>query len=98
MCEGLQWEMLCLCRASLHPEQAPPVVYILALRNLLVKGQGKNNVKFVRPPNYAKTYLFKPLQTMLKAFSNNSGDKYAWIQKAEIIFLNDFRWKSGVIV
>ena len=32
--------------------------------------------------------------TMLKAFSNPSNEKYAWIgaEEVEIIFLNDFRW------
>ena len=31
---------------------------------------------------------------MLKAFSNPSNEKYAWIgaEEVEIIFLNDFRW------
>ena len=51
------------------------------------------------PVNCAKTFLFKPLQTMLKAFSNLSNDKYAWIgaEDAEVIFLNDFRWTSEMI-
>ena len=36
---------------------------------------------------------------MFNTFSNPANDKYAWLgaDKAQIIFLNDFRWSQEVI-
>ena len=78
---------------------AEQVVYASALRDLLVKGPGKNRNMIVGPANCVKTFLFKPLQTVFKAFSNPSNDKCAWIgaEDAKVVFLNDFRWTSEMI-
>ena len=40
-----------------------------------------------------------PLQKIFNTFSNPANGKYAWLgaQKAEIIFLNDFRWSQEII-
>ena len=70
--KGCNGGMPALCRTSLNPEQVHPLVYALVLRELLVKCHGKNkNIMIAGHVNCAKTSLFKPLQTMFKAFSNN---------------------------
>ena len=96
-CNG---EWLVCAEQVLSQNKIHSVVYVSAIRDLLVKGRGKNrNIMIVGPANCAKTFLFKQLQTMFKAFSNPSNDKYAWIgaEDAEVIFLNDFRWISEMV-
>ena len=78
--EGCNGEWLVCAEQVLIQNKVHPVVYASALRDLLVKGRGKNrNIMIMGPANCAKTFLFKPLQTMFKTFSNPSNDKYAWI-------------------
>ena len=57
------------------------------------------NIMFVGPGNCAKTFLLPPLQLIYKTFRNPANDKYAWLgsEKADVIFLNDFRWSSEMI-
>ena len=98
--EGCNEEWLVCPEQVLTQNKVHPVVYASALRDLLVKGWGKNrNIMIVGPANCTKTFLLKPLQTMLKAFSNPSNDKYAWIgaEDAEVIFLNDFRGTNEML-
>ena len=70
------------------------------MRELLTKGRGKfRNILIVGPANCGKTFLLSPLQKIFNTFSNPANGKYAWLgaQKAEIIFLNDFRWSQEMI-
>ena len=85
-----------------------PVVFSVAMREVLSKGRGKFwNTLIVRPANCGKAYLLPPLQKIFNTFSNLVNDKYACIEaeKVEIIFLNDFRlsqemiaWKEPLIL
>jgi len=96
-CEGQWFEM---AMQVLRQNRVHPHVFAEALRNLLEKGRGKyRNLMIVGPGNCAKTFLLKPLQDMFETFSNPSVDKFAWLgaESAEIIFLNDIRWKSEMI-
>ena len=77
-----------------------PIVFAEAMRELLIKGRGKfRNILIVGPANCAKTFLLTPLTKIFESFSNPANDKYAWLgaEKAELIFLNDFRWSSEMI-
>jgi len=77
-----------------------PSYFSEALRELINKGRGKHrNIMIWGPANCAKTFLFRPIQTLFETFCNPSNDKYAWIgvEEAEVIFLNDFRWSSEQI-
>ena len=70
------------------------VAFAAAMRELLTKGRGKFwIILIVVPTNCGKTFLLSPLQKIFNTFSNPANGKYAWLgaQKAEIIFLNDFR-------
>ena len=74
--------------------------YVLAdrVRTLLSKGRGKRrNVIIFGPANCGKTFLLRPLEIIFKTFSNPANDKYGWVgaDKAEVIFLNDFRWSRN---
>ena len=84
-----------LVRNKVHP-----ILFAAAMRELLLFGRGKyRNIIIVGPTNCGKTFLLRPLQLIFKTFSNPAADKYAWVgaDKAEIIFLNDFRWSKELI-
>ena len=66
-----------------------------AVHELLPKGRGKyRNVTIVGPVNYGKTFILNPLTSIYKTFCNPATGSFGWIgvEKAECIFLNDFRW------
>ena len=51
------------------------------------------------PANCGKTFLLNPLNTIFKTFTNPATGTFAWVgaEKAEVIFLNDFRWSPQVL-
>ena len=54
-----------------------PFVFADAMRDLLDYGRSKfRNVLIVGPANFGKTFLLKPLETILRAFTNPANDKY----------------------
>ena len=63
------------------------------VKELLVKGRGKfRNVMLTGPANCGKTFLINPL-------TNPASTSFAWVgaEKAEVVFLNDFRWSPQII-
>lgn len=71
-----------------------------AVHELLRKGRGKyRNVMIVGPANCGKTFILNPLTSIYKTFCNPATGSFAWIgvEKAECIFLNDFRWSPQLI-
>lgn len=63
-------------------------------------GEGKISQHFNQgPANTGKTFLLNPLNTIYKSFTNPATSTFAWVgaEKAEVIFLNDFRWNSQII-
>ena len=77
-----------------------PYVFAADMRKLLNEGRGKfRNIIIVGPANCGKTFILKPIEKLYATFSNPANDKYAWVgaDKAEAIFLNDFRWSSELI-
>ena len=74
--------------------------FTLAVRDLLQQGRGKfRNVLIKGPANTGKTFLLNPLHVIYKSFSNPATSNFAWVgaEKAEVIFLNDFRWNAQII-
>ena len=95
VCQG-QW--LTCANQVLVSNDVHPYVFADRVRTLLSKGRGKRrNVIIVGPANCGKTFLLRPLEIIFKTFSNPANDKYGWVgaDKAEVIFLNDFRWSRN---
>lgn len=70
------------------------------VHELLVKGRGKyRNIMIIGPANCGKTFILNPLTSIYNTFCNPATGSFAWIgvEKAECIFLNDFRWSPQVI-
>ena len=98
--EGCDGKWFRCASEVLEQNKIHTIVFAQALRELLVKGRGKfRNLMITGPTNCGKTFLFRPLEHIFDTFSNPSNDKYAWLgaEKAQIIFLNDFRWSSEMI-
>ena len=70
------------------------------VKELLTKGRGKyRNLMIIGPTNCAKSFLVNPLTCIYNTFCNPATGSFAWIgvEKAECIFLNDFRWTPQLI-
>ena len=75
-------------------------LFAKAVWELLEKGRGKyRNILITGPANCGKTFMLLPLTVIFNAFSNPATNTFAWVgaEKAELIFLNDFRWQSHLI-
>ena len=78
------------------------VVFASYIFQLLAQGRGKfRNVMIYGQTNCGKTFMLKPLQCIFddRLFDSPANDKYAWVgaDKAEVIFLQDFRFCREVI-
>lgn len=70
------------------------------VKELLTKGRGKyRNLMVIGPANCGKTFILNPLTCIYNTFCNPATGSFAWIgvEKAECIFLNDFRWSPQLI-
>ena len=71
-----------------------------SIKTALEKGRGKyRNVMLTGPTNCGKTFLLNPLNKIYETFTNPASTSFAWVgaEKAEIVFLNDFRWSPQII-
>ena len=71
-----------------------------AVYNALKRGRGKyRNVYLFGPANCGKTFLVSPLKKIFECFVNLASGTFAWlgIEDAEVVLLNDFRWKPSLI-
>ena len=71
-----------------------------AVYNALKRGRGKyRNVYIFGPANCGKTSLVLPLKEIFECFVNPASGSFAWlgIEDAEVVLLNDFRWKPSLI-
>ena len=78
----------------------PTEVFTEAVKNLLEQRREKfHNILIKGPANTGKTFLLNPLNTVYKSYTNPATSTFAWVgaEKAEVIFLNDFRWNSQII-
>ena len=70
------------------------------VKDLLTKGRGKfRNIMLTGPANCGKTFLLNPLNKVFNTFTNPASTSFAWVgaEKAEVVFLNDFRWSPQII-
>ena len=99
VCESVGlWELCAL--EILHSNCIPPQQFRESVKLLLEKGRGKyRNMMLTGPANCGKTFLLNPLNQIYHTFTNPASSNFAWVgaEKAEVIFLNDFRWSSQVI-
>ena len=68
--------------------------------NLLTKGRGKyRNIMIIGPANCGKTFILNPITKIFTTFSNPASSSFTWFdaEKAECLFLNDFRWSQAII-
>ena len=57
------------------------------------------NIIITGPANCGKPFLLRPIEDIFQIISNPASEKYGrvGVEKAEVIFLNDFRWTSDLI-
>ena len=75
-------------------------VFCKAVYSLLQCGRGKYRNIFIHgPANCGKTFILSPLKEIYSTFCNPATGTFAWVgaEEAEIIVLNDFRWKPSII-
>ena len=99
VCETLGlWEICAL--ELLHSNDIPPQQFRETVKQLLEKGRGKHrNIMLTGPADCGKTFLLNPLNKIYHTFTNPASSNFAWVgaEKAEVIFLNDFRWSAQII-
>ena len=96
-CEG-RW--LTLATDILNRNDIQATVFSKAVFELLDKGRGKyRNLMITGPANCGKTFILLPITVIYDCFSNPASNTFAWVgaEKAEVIFLNDFRWQPKLI-
>ena len=75
-------------------------VFAQAVLTLLEKGRGKYRNLFIHGvANCGKSFVLAPLKSIYGTFCNPATGTFAWVgaEEAEIILLNDFRWKPSII-
>ena len=95
-CNG-EW-LTCACEV-LERNGVAESYFAEQVYELLDKGRGKyRNIMIVGVANCGKTFLLNPLNAIFNTFSNPASTSFPWVgaEKAEILFLNDFRWTPSV--
>ncbi|PIK38661.1 hypothetical protein BSL78_24510 [Apostichopus japonicus] len=96
-CNGL-WSTI--AEDILRRNDIPAGTFKRAVVDVLEKGRGKyRNIFITGPANCGKTFILAPLTQIFKVFSNPASTSFAWVgaEKAEVIFLNDFRWSPQIM-
>jgi hypothetical protein len=71
-----------------------------AMYDALSRGRAKyRNIYIYGPANCRKTFIVSPLKKIYECFVNPASGNFAWlgIETAEVVLLNDFRWKPSLI-
>ena len=71
-----------------------------AIIDFLTKGRGKyRNIMIIGPANCGKTFILNPITKIFSTFSNPASSTFACVdaEKAECLFLNDFRLSQAII-
>ena len=94
VCDGL-W--IWCAKDILRRNNIPYEDFASALFDCLTKGREKfNNIIIVGPAGCGKTFLLKPLFTMIpNVFASPAGCTFGWMgaENANLLLLNDLRWK-----
>ena len=94
------WEMVAMCYQSAG--QQWDSFFCICQSRLQLAHQWKRKIlkhSYHWPSQLWKEILLRPLKDIFQTFSNPTSDKYPWVgaEKANMIFLNAFRWLSGLI-
>lgn len=84
----------------LERNEIPVSAFAKAIYSALDLGRGKYRNVFIHgPANCGKSFILSPLKVIFNTFCNPATGTFAWVgaEEAEIIFLNDFRWKPAII-
>ena len=98
--EGCNGDWLECAKEVLHSNGVILSSFQKSVMELLTKGRGKyRNIMIVGPANCGKTFILNPLTKLFVTFSNPASTTFAWVdaEKAECLFLNDFRWSQAII-
>lgn len=98
--DGCHGAWLRAAKEILQSNDIPREVFCSAVYDALDKGRGKyRNVFIYGPANCGKTFLISPVKTIYECFVNPASGSFAWIgiESAEVVLLNDFRWKPSLI-
>lgn len=98
--DGCGGRWLTLATDILQRNGIPNATFSRAVWELLEKGRGKyRNILITGPANCGKTFILLPITVIFYAFSNPATNTFAWVgaEKAEVIFLNDFRWQPKLL-
>lgn len=98
--EGCNGRWLACAKQVLQWNGINVYVFSGAVRDLLLKGRKKHlNIFICGEANCAKSFLFEPLEEIYTCFTTPACGKFAWdgLDKAEVAFINDFRWKKECI-
>ena len=93
--EGCEGEWYCCYPEILQYIRINSYVYADADGDLITRNRGKFRNMIVGPPNCRKTYMLKQLEHIFHAFCNPANDNYSCYgeDKAEVIVLQDLRWR-----
>ena len=95
---GGNWKIM--AEETLERNHVTRKVFCQAVYNLLEQGRGKyRNILLTGPANCGKTFILLPLTVIYECFANPATNTFAWVgaEKAEVIFLNDFRWSPQIL-
>lgn len=98
--EGCNGEWINCAQEILQRNGVSREFFANTVYELLRKGRGKyRNLMIIGPANCGKTFILNPLTSIYKTFCNPATGSFAWIgvEKAECVFLNDFRWSPQLI-
>jgi len=98
--DGCHGQWLEAAYVLLRKNEIEVSVFSKAVYALLEKGRGKYRNLFIHgAANCGKSFMLSPLKTIYNTFCNPATGTFAWVgaEEAEIILLNDFRWKSSII-
>lgn len=97
---GCNGEWLLCANKILVKKGISPVFFSTAMKELLLKGCGKNrNLLITGNVNCGKKFLLNPLTVIYDILCNPGTGSFTWVgvDKAECIFLNDFWWCSQLL-
>lgn len=98
--DGCQGEWITAATDVLESNGIDKERFCSAVYDALKRGRGKyRNVYIYGPANCGKTFLLSPLKLIFECFINPASGTFAWIgiENAEVVWLNDFRWKPSLI-
>lgn len=98
--DGCNGQYLRAAISLLERNEIPVSAFAKAIFSALELGRGKYRNFFIHGPgNCGKSFILSLLKAIFNIFCNPATGTFACVgaEEAEIIFLNDFRWKPSII-